>query len=161
MTHTVESDLDPDEGYLIWRYGWQPEVQCHHVLCRLGRFFYGDQGRAWFEKLTGIAVADPPDRVLVSDVHAKGSYLDGWDEAADGNAIAFQFGLTPARWPVEWGGHLELLDGRDGPLVQRLSPSWNGLDVFDVRRPGPWRRVPIVTRHLDGFTVTGWYRPAS
>lgn len=139
-------------GYQVWRFAWQPgEDACDHPLCELGRWVHGD-ALPFLEAVTGLELR-PERRELTSDSLAKGTFWDAYDEGGGGAALALQIQLAPAAWPASWGGHMELLAGPDGPLVERVPPAWNALDLYDVRRPGAWRRLPLIVKHLDGFVV--------
>ncbi|MFO0744668.1 MAG: 2OG-Fe(II) oxygenase family protein [Myxococcota bacterium] len=156
--HTARFHVDPTgatPSFQLWRFTWAPGQGCDHPLCELGRWLHGD-GVGWMSALTGLDLAAPRERELYSDKASKATFYDAYDEGGAGHALAFMLQLTPAGWPPEWGGHLELLGGRDGPVVERLAPAWNALDLFDVRRPGAWRRMPMIVKHLDGFAVSGW-----
>ena len=74
--------------------------------------------------------------------------------------MAYVVGLSPEPWPAEEGGWLEFLGGPDGPVLERRSPGWNTLDLFDVRRPGRWHRVPILREHRARRTIAGWFHLA-
>jgi len=107
--------------------------------------------------VTELPLAPDPQLQLVSDRNAKGSYYDAYDDHGPGLAVAFQLSLTPASWPADWGGHMELLDGPTGRVTARQSPQWNTLDLFDIRQPGAWRRSPTLMRHMHGYIISGWY----
>lgn len=144
------------DGYQAWRFTWVAGTGCDHPLCILGRWLRGD-GVEWVSALTESALAAPPDPTLVSDQAAKATFFERYDESGDGRAVAFRFHLTPATWPVEWGGHLERLDGPDGEVADRFSPTWNALDLIDLRTRSSWRRLPLIEKHVEGFTVSGYF----
>jgi len=153
-THVAEQRVDPVSGLQRWRYGWEPGSDCvDHPLCELGRGLWGDV-RAWVAALTGRALVAPPESTLVCDEARKASFVDPWDEAAPGSAVAMRVHLCTAPWPQTWGGHLERLERADGPVVDRWAPAWNALDLFDLGAGRPtWRRVPMIDRHVQGFVV--------
>lgn len=153
--HAPIQHVDPSEGFQLWRFGWTPGTDdCDHPLCLLGRWLHGP-GMRWVEGLTGLALANPT-RELFSDRALKSSFFDAYNERGEGRAVAYQVQLTAASWPVGWGGHLEVLEGPEGPVVETRGPAWNALDLLDVRGPS-WRKMPMLTRHVDGYTVSGWY----
>ncbi|MCC6622912.1 MAG: hypothetical protein IT385_16755 [Deltaproteobacteria bacterium] len=157
--HAPFFQVDPDQGYQVWRYAWQPHGDCAHDLCALGRWLRGE-GRAWAEAVTGLALAPDPEAPLVSDEVHKATFWDAYDDGGQGRAVAFMLHLVPASWPAEWGGHMEVLDAA-GAVVSRWAPTWNALDLFDVRAPGAWRRLPMIREHLEGFIVSGAWLPAA
>ena len=93
--------------------------------------------------------------MLASDVHTKGAYAEGYDDHEPGLAVGFRLDLTPATWPADWGGHYEVLDALHGEVVSSHAPAWNSLDLFDLRQPGAWRRMPMLCRQVDGFVISG------
>lgn len=158
--HVAYAHADPLASWQFRRFTWVPGDACDHPQCALGRWLYGP-GRAWMAELTGIALASSAPGELFSDEAAKASFYDAYDDHVPGRAIAFQVQLVPAPWPPEWGGHLECLGAADGPVVRSVAPAWNALDLYDVRRPGAWRRMPMIVEHLDGVVVSGGLAPSS
>ncbi len=154
--HGPQIEPDPTHGYQLWRFAWVPEVACQHDLCELGRWLWTD-GAVWASAVTGRPLGPDPSRQLVSDRFAKGSFFEAYDDHEPGRAVAFQLHLAPSDWPQSWGGHLQLLDGPDGPVREQRAPGWNVLELFDVSRPGAWRRGPVITEHLQGYVVSGWW----
>lgn len=148
-------DVAPDGTHQLWRHAWVPEAACDHRLCALGRWLWGD-GRAWVEGLVGQSLRPDPSGTLVSDRFAKGAWFDPYDDGASPAVVAFQLHLAPSTWPASFGGHLELRDAA-GTVHDTLAPAWNALDLFDVRSPGAWRRLPMIREHLAGYVVSGWY----
>lgn len=154
VEHVAEQRVDPVHGLQRWRYGWEPGSDCvDHPLCELGRWLRGD-GRAWVATLIGQSLAAAPESMLVCDEARKASFVDPWDEAAPGSAVAVRVHLCTAPWPQTWGGHLERLERADGPVVDRWAPAWNALDLFDLGAGRPtWRRLPMIDRHVEGWTI--------
>jgi hypothetical protein len=66
--------------------------------------------------------------------------------------IGFVLGLNGPMWPVEWGGHVEVLAG-EGEV---LTPGRDCLDL--IAHP---YRVPLITRHISVVMVTGTLQLAS
>ena len=155
--HLAGQRVDPETGLQLWRVGWEPGNDCvDHPLCELGRWLSGE-GAAWVTALTGRALMVSPDPMLISDKACKAAFADPWDDAAPGRAVAFRVHLHPATWPVAWGGHLERLEGPDGPVVDRWAPAWNALDLFDLALGRPtWRRLPMIDRHVEGYVISGF-----
>lgn len=153
--HTPIFDLDATRGYQLWRFTWEPGRDCDHPLCALGRWLRGD-GVTWASALTGLALRADDDATMRSDRHAKGSFYDAHDDGGHA-AVGYLIHLTPAPWPEAWGGHVQVVDA-NGRVRSTWAPTWNAIDLFDVRAAGAWQRMPIVREHLDGFTVSGhWY----
>lgn len=100
-------------------------------------------------RLTGRALAPAqPGRVGVR-VWRKGSFADATPAGVPPEGIEAVVGLTGARWPEEWGGALEVLDGA-GVAVERRPPAWNSLDLAGGATP---RRITLVTRHVEVLTL--------
>jgi len=158
--HEAYQRVDPDAGFQVWRFGFEPGVGCEHPLCELGRWLRAD-GVAWVAALTGLSLGAEPNPMLLSDKACKAAFRDGYDARAEapGRVIGFAVHLTPGPWPVEWGGHLEL---HDGDVVERFGPAWNTLDLFDLSAPGQGRRrLPMIDRHVEGYTITGGFHASS
>lgn len=157
--HAVTLPDDPTTiAFQYWKWVGRPEPACDHTLCRLGRTIQRDL-LAWVEGLTGLALAPAPDGLVASALYTKGSYLDAHDDWGRGRAVAYVLGLTPSPWPQDDGGWLEFLDAREGAVTERRPPGWNALDLFDVRAPGRWHRVPILREHRERRAIAGWFHP--
>lgn len=160
--HRAAQRVDAEHGFQIWRFGFVPGVGCDHPLCELGRWLHGD-AVAWAAALTGRSLLPESDPMLFSDKAAKAAFRDTWDARADapGRVLAVQVHFTPASWPAAWGGHLELLAGpRGAPVgapVEALAPAWNAIDLIEVSAP-TWCRLPLIDRHVEGFTISGGFR---
>jgi len=160
--HAALQRVDPAAGFQIWRFGFVPGVGCEHPLCELGRWLQGD-AVGWVSALTGAPLGAELDPMLLSDKACKAAFRDGYDARAEtvGRAIGYQVHFTPATWPVEWGGHLEVLAGPGGEVIERWAPAWNAIDVFELRGGVSWRRLPMIERHVEGYTITGGFHAAS
>jgi hypothetical protein len=166
LPHEVALPDQPDLGFLTWKMSLIPEPTCEHVLCRLGRWLHGP-GVAWVSSITGLELAPPPDGRVSAFAYVKGSYLDDHNDWGRDRAVAYVLGLTPPGpdagppWPQDRGGWLEFTGGRLGPVVEARPPGWNTLDLFDVRGPDRWHRIPLVQDHVERRTLAGWfYRPS-
>ena len=144
-------------GFQYWSAAQVPDAACDHPLCELGRWLWSD-GVAWVREVTGLALAPPADRQIVTTLYDKGSYLDPHNDFDERRQVAFVYGLTEERWPAEEGGWLEFLDvDPDGVRVtERRSPGWNTLDLFDVRKPDRTHAVPILRRRAERRAIIGW-----
>ena len=161
VEHVPMQRFDAKEGFQAWRFGWVPGTDdCDHPLCILGRWLTSD-GLKWVSALTERDLMPAPDPTLISDCAAKASFFEAYNDASAGRAVALRLHLTPTMWPAEWGGHLELLDGPEGAVVDRRAPAWNTLDLFDVRGPAAWRRLPLIQKHLEGYTISAWFHEAA
>jgi len=158
--HDPFYEIHPARGFQVWRYAWAPHAACEHAPCELARWVGSDAGRAWAEAVAGLALAPAADVMLVSDAAHKATFWDALDAGGQGQAIAFMLHLAPASWPAAWGGHMEVLDAA-GAVTSTWAPTWNALDLFDVRAPGAWRRLPMIREHLEGFVVSGGWRLAA
>lgn len=161
--HAITLPDDPTTiAFQYWKWVGRPEPDCDHTLCRLGRVLQGDL-LAWVAEVTGLELAPAPDRQVASALYTKGSYLDAHDDWGRGRAVAYVLGLTQGLtlepWPAEAGGWLEFLASREGPVLERRPPGWNTLDLFDVRAPGRWHRVPILREHRARRVIAGWFHP--
>lgn len=156
--HGVTMAEAPPIWFQYWKWLGRPEPDCDHPLCRVGRFIATDL-LAWTEQVTGQALAPAPDGLVASALFTKGSYLDAHDDWGRGRSIAYVIGLTEAPWDEEDGGWLEFLAAADGPVLERRPPGWRSLDLFDVREPGRWHRVPILREHHIRRTISGWFHP--
>jgi hypothetical protein len=156
--HEVSIPEAPPIEFLFWKWTALPEPDCDHTLCRLGRFIATDL-LAWTEQITGLPLAPAPDGLLASVLWTKGSYLDAHDDWGRGRAVAYVIGLTEAPWDERDGGWLEFLGGQDGPVLERRPPGWCTIDLFDVREPGRWHRVPLLREHRVRRTIAGWFHP--
>jgi hypothetical protein len=149
---------NPTVDFQYWKHEWVPEPACEHVLCRLGRFLH-DEWPAWVSRLTGLRLGPPPPRLLAASLYTKGSFLDVHNDFGRERSVAYVIGLTPPPW-TDPGGSLEFVDGREGRVVlERRAPGWNTLDLFDVREPVRWHRVPIVREHAARWAISGWLYP--
>ena len=161
VEHAPIQHFDSKEGFQAWRFGWVPGTDdCDHPLCILGRWLSGD-GLNWVSALTGLDLTPASDPTLFSDRAAKATYFEPYNDACNDRVVALRLHFTPATWPAEWGGHLELLDGPEGEVVDRLPPAWNAVDLFDVRGPSAWRRLPLIQKHMEGYTVSVNYHGTS
>jgi hypothetical protein len=156
--HALSTPEEPPIRFQYWKWINRPEADCDHVLCRLGRLIHTDL-RARAERLTGLALAPAPDGLLAATLFTKGSYLDAHDDFGRGRAIAYVRGLTPEPWPAEEGGGHEFLAEDRETALERRPPGWNTLDLFDVREPGRWHRVPILRAHRSRRAIAGWFHP--
>lgn len=158
--------VDPDEGFQIWRFDWDPAhpSPClDHPLCALGRAFQGDLLR-WLEAVTGLALASP-DLPFEAQRLGKGGFLDPHaHDRAEPPRLGLVLHLATAPWPATWGGHDEVSSAiettDEGTTLHRptvLAPAWNALDIVDLHR-FPWHRVPLLTRHVDAFRMTFRFR---
>lgn len=145
-------------AFQYFEYQLTPEADCDHVLCRAGRWWMTEL-REWLGELTGLDLAVPPGGALISHLYTRGSYLAAHNDHDGSRALAFVYGLTRDRWPVEVGGHLEFLiaSAETVTIGERRAPGWNTLDVFDVRAPTRLHRVPMVTAPVERRTITGWF----
>jgi|GEM_PF-2910517 len=150
-----------NESYQLWRYAWQPcQRGCDHAPCELGRWLW-TEGLAMVRRVSGLPLQPAADLSLVADQTRKGSYFDAYDDGGEGRSVALLLHLSTATWPARYGGHVEALTARDGDVVARWAPAWNALDLVDVREPGAWRQMPVVTEHVEGITVAGWFYSAT
>ena len=167
--------LDATRSALCWRclvrMPSTPEPQYPVCLYRLGRGLREELpalvGELWGSPLelvtptvpdhsgaqNGDAMLQDQAPLIDFQVLRKGSYRErlGSTVAAEVASIRFVFGLTGARWPRAWGGHLHLQTGDD---LQVLPPGWDTLDLH-----GPvvtWS--PLVTRHVWAPVVAGRLR---
>jgi len=156
--HRAFQHVDAERGFQIWRFGFLPGVGCEHPLCELGRWLQGD-AVAWVSALTGLSLMAEPDPMLFSDKAAKATFRDAYDARREvaGRVVGYQVHFTPASWPVAWGGHLEVLDQGGGAPVETWAPTWNALDLFELGNEA-WRRLPLIDRHVEGYTISGGFR---
>ena len=144
------------QAYQLWRYGWRPCDACdQHPLCRLGRWVVGD-GVAFVSAVTGRDLHAPTDALLLADHTRKGSFFETYDDAAQGASIALQLHFTTASWPAHWGGHIARCPSDAQGPTEGWSPSWNALDIIDLERGSTLRRMALMTRHVEGFTIAFW-----
>jgi hypothetical protein len=157
LAHELRASVSDDLAFQYWGGVLVPEAACDHVLCRFGRWLW-DDALAWIGELTGIRIAPPADRVLMSTLYDKGSYLDPHNDWDGRRKVAFVLGLTDSVWPAEEGGHLEFLGcvGARVTIEERRPPGWNTLDLFDVRRPDRNHAIPIVRRRVERRAISGW-----
>lgn len=155
---TLQAPPPSTFNFQYWAYAFQPEPACDHLLCRVGRWLFSD-GAAWVSALTGLRLGPPADRVLMTTLYSRGSYLDAHNDHDGARQVAYILGLTRDTWPAEHGGHLEFLraDERSVHVIERRPPGWNTLDLFDVRRPVHLHRVPILRRRAERRAITGWF----
>lgn len=162
--HEVAIPDQPGIAFITWKLSLVPEPRCDHVVCRVGRWLHGP-GAAWVSSITGLDLGPPPDGRASAFVYAKGSYLDDHNDWGRERQVAYVLGLTPPGpdggppWPEERGGWLEFTRGREGPVVESRPPGWNTLDLFDVRGPDRWHRIPLVRDHVERRTFAGWLHP--
>lgn len=74
--------------------------------------------------------------------YTRGSYLLCHDDDLASRRIAYIIYLTPRDWAAEDGGSLDLFSVHPGTIiphrvVRRLTPAWNSIAFFDVRRAVP------------------------
>ncbi|MGE0707547.1 MAG: 2OG-Fe(II) oxygenase family protein [Planctomycetota bacterium] len=122
---------------------------------RLAAFVLRDLG-ALLGAIAGRQVQPPTRPWLVLSRFRKGSYLDEHEDHGLGQATAYVLGLTRAAWPAEDGGHLEFLSDDRQTVLERRAPGWDTLDLYDVRPLVRWHRVPLLLRHAERLTVSGW-----
>jgi hypothetical protein len=147
--------------FQYWKFTLAPEAACDHVLCRCARWLDGDFV-PWVEAVTGLELEPPPESTLAASLYVKGSYLDAHNDWGKGRAVAYVIGLTRGGLPENAGGALEFLDsssGVPGAPCERRAAEWNTLDLFDVRAPARWHRVPIVREHVERWAIYGWLYP--
>jgi Rps23 Pro-64 3,4-dihydroxylase Tpa1-like proline 4-hydroxylase len=86
-----------------------------------------------------------------------GDFLTRHDDVVEGKnrSHAYVLGLTE-EWRPEWGGLL-LFNGRDGDIVEAMTPAFNTLYLFAVSQPHSVSYVaPYAAR--DRLSITGWLR---
>lgn len=127
-----------------------PAVEPQHPepLYRAVRFVDRDLPQL-VEAITGRALETPQPSWLRVRVLRKGSFAEPPQEPATG--LRFVLGLTRARWPEAWGGHMDLLDP-DEPtrVVQRREPGFDTLDLFQA---SPGCRTSLVLRHVEALSL--------
>jgi Rps23 Pro-64 3,4-dihydroxylase Tpa1-like proline 4-hydroxylase len=101
----------------------------------------------------------PEDRMVVSTLFQRGSFLDPHNDYDGVRCCAFVLGLTETAWPASDGGHLEFLAiaGGEVRVIERRAPGWNTLDLFDVTGTGCLHQVPILTRDVERRALAGWF----
>lgn len=80
----------------------------------------------------------------------RGAYVDDGKPLAPAGGVDVVVGLTAARWPAAWGGHLEI----DGAPSRALG--FGTIDLIGARG----YRVPLVTRHVEALAVRSVLVPA-
>lgn len=129
-----------------------PEARHSGCLYRLVRFLGRDLPEL-VGAVTGLPCAASRDpRCIVAEALRKGSYRDGF--APGMHAL---LGLCAARWPVHWGGYLELSLPEPGGNEQ-LAPGWDTLDLFGAERQA---RIALLREHVPGFLVGSALRTES
>jgi Rps23 Pro-64 3,4-dihydroxylase Tpa1-like proline 4-hydroxylase len=156
--HQLQTPHDDTLSFQYWAFPQQPDLECDHVVCRTSRWLW-TEGVAWVAELIGIELAGPEDRILVSTLYDKGSYLDPHNDWNGSRKVAYVLGLTEGSWPAEDGGWLEFLTADDDGVhvLERRPPGWNTLDLFDVRSPDRPHAIPIVRRRLERRAISGWF----
>ena len=156
--HTLMSRATLDISFQYWAYAFTPEADCDHVMCRFGRWLFGD-GSAWLSKVTDMDLVRSRDNLVVATHYTKGSHLGVHNDFDGKRRVAFVFGLTPPEQhlPVP-DGHLDFLAVDDGGvhMRERRAPGWNTLDVFDVTGTARLHRINIVRTHAERRAFTGW-----
>lgn len=150
-------------NFQYWELEVVPHADCDHPRCAFGRWLWRD-GAAWLGALTGMDLAPPPDKMMVSTLYDKGCYLEPHSDSDGDRRLAFVLGLTPQPRDEQGGGHLEFLEAIDGRVQvgERRAAAWNSLDVFDVRSHGFVHQVSLVTEPSERRALSGWFwNPAS
>jgi hypothetical protein len=155
--HTIQVGDRLDFGYQYWVYTYVPEPGCDHVVCRFGRWLFGE-GAAWLGEVVGFPLVAPDDRQVVATRYDKGSFLDPHNDYNGARKVAFVLGLTADEWPHEDGGWLEFLASEESAVrvAERRPPGWNTLDLFDVRAPVRIHAVGILRRRAERRAISGW-----
>lgn len=158
LGHPLRATTAPDFAYQYGALASPPEDSCDHVWCQFARWWW-DDGAAFVSAITGRRARPPADRVLMSTLFRRGSYLDPHNDHDGSRRIAYVLGLTRDAWPAEHGGHLEFLAVRDGAVVvtERRPPGWNTLDLFDVVGTNRLHQVPILTTDVERRAIPGWF----
>lgn len=158
LPHPFTADHAPAFAFQYGAFVMAPEEDCDHVWCSFGRWWW-TQGLAFVAEVTGMELAPPVDRTVVSTLLRRGAFLDAHNDHDEKRRCAYVLGLTEGAWPAEEGGHLEFVALRDEELVviERRPPGWNTLDVFDVSQPTQWHRVPMVMRDHERRAISGWF----
>jgi hypothetical protein len=155
--HTIQVGDRIDFGYQYWVYGYVPDAGCDHVMCRFGRWLFGE-GAAWLGEVVGFPLVAPDDRQVIATHYDKGSFLDPHNDYNGARKVAFVLGLTAEEWPYEDGGWLEFLASEESAVhvAERRPPGWNTLDLFDVRAPVRSHAIGILRRRAERRAISGW-----
>jgi hypothetical protein len=148
----------PSFAFQYGSLGNIPEPDCDHMLCQFGRWWWSI-GLAFVNDITGMSLHPPEDRMVVSTLFQRGSFIDPHNDYDRVRRCAFILGLTEATWPASEGGHLEFLemDGSEVRVCERRAPGWNTLDLFDVTGTDRVHQVPILTRDVERRAFSGWF----
>ena len=114
------------------------------------------EGLDWLEALTGLQLAPPSPKNVSVALYTKGCYLEPHNDTGHERAIAFVIGFTPQEWDAEQGGHLHFLDS-NRTVTESRAPGYNSLDFFDVRNEGQCHEIPMLTQHVQRYTISGWF----
>ena len=135
-----------------------PDADCDHVLCQFGRWWWS-AGVAFAAGITGMSLRPPEDRMVVSTLFQRGSFLDPHNDYDGVRRCAYVLGLTETAWPPSDGGYLEFLGmaGDEVQVTERRAPGWNTLDLFDVTGVHCLHHVPILTRDVERRAIAGWF----
>ncbi len=141
-------------SYQYFRYGFQPESDCDHAICRFGRWLE-TEGVAFIRRLTERDVIVDPTNSLQTTLYGKGCFLEAHNDYDGYRKITYVIGLTEDRWDSGIGGHLEMLVGGE---VACRPPGFGSVDLFDVstEEVAPTHRIPLVTQPLERRVVVGW-----
>lgn len=135
----------------------EPEPQHPACLLRLARFLAED-----LPELSAVATGTPlsvadPFRIHVR-ILRKGAFVDPQVDPPGSSPGQLWLGLTAARWPAEWGGHMEWLAAERAPAA-RMEPGWNTLDLIGVGAQGGYA-IPVLRRHVDAIALVDRLVPA-
>lgn len=147
----------PDNfAFQYWKHTYVP-AGGDALLDAFGRWLHADFV-AWVRAWAGRDVQPHPSQEVTATLYSHGSYLDLHNDVGHGRALAFVFGLTPAAWPAEEGGHLEFCAADEDGLVvtERRAPGWGTLDVFAVDGAPVFHQIPILTTRQERRVVSGW-----
>ena len=152
LAHQVSADSFSYQFYkTIIHQHWDP-FQPYATLWT----WLNGEGLDWLESLTEQPLAPPSPKAVSAALYTKGCYLEPHNDSGQDRAIAFVIGFTPQTWPPHQGGHLQFLD-EHGALAEQRAPGYNTLDIFDVRDQNHCHEIPLLTEHVQRYTISGWF----
>lgn len=147
---------DAERAFLSWRcqVGMPAALEPQYPMCmyRLGHALSHELPRL-VSSIVGYRVVAKEPRYIDIRVLRKGSYRDAGSAPASTD-IEYMLGLTGARFPPAWGGHIEFLDDRESVIETRAL----GWDTLHLARPSSVR-IPLVTHHVWAVVVVGTLVP--
>ncbi len=146
--------------YQYWAISYHPDEIEDPTLAALGRWLHGPMA-ALCSAVTGRSLGPPPGGRVLSTLYTRGCYLDAHNDIDGAREVAYVLGLSPERWPVSEGGHLEFLqaDHRAVTACERRPAGWNCLDLFDVTEHAPLHQVSLLLTDRERRVFAGWLHP--